>query len=360
MNTKTALVMAGGTGGHIFPGIAIAGALRARGWRVVWLGNPDGMEARLVPPRGFEVEWLRFDALRGKGLLRKLLLPFKLLVACARARKVLARVRPDVVLGMGGYISFPAGLMAALTRRPLVLHEQNAIAGLSNRVLARLASCVLTGFPDVLPGARWVGNPVREEILSLPTPAVRLAHCGGPLKLLVLGGSRGAAALNEIVPQALAKIPAEIRPRVVHQAGESQIESLRAAYIAAGVTGELFPFIDDMASAYADADIVLCRAGALTIAELAAAGVASVLVPYPHAVDDHQTINARFLAEREAAWFVPQAVFSPEKLVDILNHAAAARGYLRRMADSARALARPRATDDVADVCETFVTKGRA
>jgi UDP-N-acetylglucosamine--N-acetylmuramyl-(pentapeptide) pyrophosphoryl-undecaprenol N-acetylglucosamine transferase len=357
MSAKTILIMAGGTGGHIFPGLAIAEALRAEGWRVVWLGNPDGMEARLVPARGFEMEWLRFGALRGKGLLRKLALPARLFAACVQAGRVLRRVRPDLVLGMGGYISFPAGLMAALTRRPLALHEQNAVAGLSNRVLARLADRVLTGFPDVLPHAQWVGNPVRKDILALPQPATRFAGRTGALRLLVVGGSLGAAVLNEVVPQALAKMPIEIRPTVTHQAGEAQIDKLRAAYDAAGVEGELFPFIDDMAKAYADADVVLCRAGALTVAELAAAGVASILVPLPHAVDDHQSANARFLAGQDAAWLVAQAALSPEKLVDILSHAS--RVDLQRMADRARAAARPQATADLVAVCAALADKGQ-
>ncbi|MDR3213404.1 MAG: undecaprenyldiphospho-muramoylpentapeptide beta-N-acetylglucosaminyltransferase [Azoarcus sp.] len=355
---KTALIMAGGTGGHIFPGIAIAERLRARGWNVVWLGNPDGMEARLVPARGYQTEWLRFGALRGKGFARKLLLPFNLASGCWQALRVLSRVRPDVVVGMGGYITFPAGLMAKFSGRPLVLHEQNSIAGLANKVLARVAARVLTGFPDVLPNARWVGNPVRDEIVAVPPPGERFAGREGRLKLLVVGGSLGAAALNDATPRALAKIPPERRPRVVHQAGEKQIEALRAAYAAAGVEGDLRPFIDDMASAYGEADLVLCRAGALTVAELTAAGVASVLVPFPFAVDDHQTANARFLSSREAAWLVPQPELNPEKLAQMLD--GVERGQLLRMAENARALARPQAADEVAQVCEALVGEGKA
>ncbi|MCL2589685.1 MAG: undecaprenyldiphospho-muramoylpentapeptide beta-N-acetylglucosaminyltransferase [Betaproteobacteria bacterium] len=355
---KTVLVMAGGTGGHIFPGITIAECLRVRGWDVVWLGNPDGMEARLVPPRGYKMEWLRFGALRGKGLLRKLMLPFNLLRGGWQAWKILSRVRPDVVVGLGGYITFPAGLMTVLMGCPLVLHEQNSIAGLTNKVLGRFATRVLSGFPGALPGAHWVGNPVREEIIAVAPPAMRFEAREGPLRLLVVGGSLGAAVLNDVVPRALAMIPAERRPMVVHQAGEKQIDALWAAYTAAGVKGDLRPFIDDMAAAYANADLVLCRAGALTIAELTAVGVASLLVPFPYAVDDHQTTNAHFLSSREAAWFMPQSVLEAEKLAGLLSDID--RCQLLRMAENARALARPLAAVDVADVCEELVTQVKA
>jgi UDP-N-acetylglucosamine--N-acetylmuramyl-(pentapeptide) pyrophosphoryl-undecaprenol N-acetylglucosamine transferase len=347
---KTALIMAGGTGGHIFPGIAIAECLRGRGWNAVWLGNPDGMEARLAPARGYQTEWLRFGALRGKGLARKLLLPFNLASGCWKALRILSRVRPDVVIGMGGYITFPAGMMAALSGRPLILHEQNSIAGLANKTLARMAARTFTGFPDVLPRAQWTGNPVRSEIIAAPPPAERFAGREGRLKLLVIGGSLGAQALNDVVPQALARIPSGLRPDVVHQAGEKQIDALRAAYAAAGVEGDLRPFIDDMASAYGEADVVLCRAGALTISELTAVGVASMLVPFPYAVDDHQTSNARFLSSREAAWLMPQPDLNPEKLAAMLS--CFERAQLLRMAKNARALARPFAADEVADACE--------
>jgi len=355
---KTVLVMAGGTGGHIFPGIAIAECLRARGWDVVWLGNPDGMEARLVPPHGYRMEWLRFGALRGKGLLRKLMLPFNLLRGCWQAWRILSRVRPDVVVGLGGYITFPAGFVTVLTGRPLVLHEQNSIAGLANKVLGRFAARVLSGFPGALPGARWVGNPVREEIVAVAPPAMRFEGRDGPLRLLVVGGSLGAAALNDVVPRALAMIPVERRPTVTHQAGEKQIDALRAAYAAAGVEGDLRPFINDMAAAYAEADLVLCRAGALTIAELTAAGAASLLVPFPYAVDDHQTTNALFLSSREAAWLMPQSALEAGKLAELLSDVG--RWQLLRMAENARALARPLAAVDVADVCEELTAQVKA
>ena len=346
---KTLMVMAGGTGGHIFPGIAVAEELRARGWRIAWMGNPEGMEARIVPPRGYDTAWVRFGALRGKGLLRKLLLPVTLLSGFWQALREIRRVRPDVVLGMGGYITFPGGMMAALLGRPLVLHEQNSVAGLANRVLARVADRVLSGFPEVLEQAEWMGNPVRAEIAAVLPPAERMAGRSGPLRVLVVGGSLGAAVLNETVPQALLRLPAEQRPVVVHQAGERQIEALRAAYARAQVDGELRPFIDDMAAAYADADLVICRAGALTVAELAAAGVASLLVPFPYAVDDHQTGNARFLADRGGAYLLPQSELTPDRLAGILS--SLDRGRLLHMAENARALAKPLAAVAVAHVC---------
>ncbi len=342
--------MAGGTGGHIYPGIAVAEALRGRGWRVAWMGNPQGMEAQLVPPRGYEMAWIRFTALRGKGLVTKLLLPLNLLRGFWQALAAIRRLRPAVVLGMGGYVSFPGGMMAALLGRPLVLHEQNSVAGLANRVLAGVADRVASGFPEVMKKARWVGNPVRAEIAAVPPPAARFVGRQGPLRILVVGGSLGAQALNEAVPAALALLPPADRPQVVHQAGAKQIDALRAAYATAGVEGELLPYIDDMAGRYAAADVVICRAGALTVAELAAVGVASVLVPFPHAVDDHQTANARFLAERGAAWLLPQAELSPRRLADLL--AGLSRATLQDMAEKARALAKPEAATTVADICE--------
>jgi UDP-N-acetylglucosamine--N-acetylmuramyl-(pentapeptide) pyrophosphoryl-undecaprenol N-acetylglucosamine transferase len=346
---KTIMVMAGGTGGHVFPGLAVADFLHARGWRIVWMGNPEGMEAKLVPARGYEMAWVRFAALRGKGLLRALLLPVNLLRAFWQALRELVRVRPNVVLGMGGYVTFPGGMMAALTGRPLVVHEQNSVAGLANRVLAGVADRVLTGFPGVLRKGEWTGNPVRAEIAALPPPAQRYAGRSGPLCVLVVGGSLGAQALNDAVPRALTLIPAGERPRVTHQSGARQIDQLRAAYAAAGAEAELVPFIDDMAARYATADLVLCRAGALTVAELAAAGVAGVLVPFPHAVDDHQTGNARFLAEAGAAILLPQAELTPEKLAALLRELT--RERLAEMADKARTLAKPEATRAVAEAC---------
>lgn len=350
---KTLLVMAGGTGGHVFPGLAVADLLSSRHWKVVWMGAPESMEARLVPARGYEMAWVRFSALRGKGLLRKLLLPFHLLSACWQARRELRRVRPDVVLGMGGYISFPGGLMAALLGYPLVIHEQNSVAGLANRVLARFAERVASGFPDVLPKGVWVGNPVRPEMSRVPTPAVRLAGRRPPLRLLVLGGSLGAAVLNETVPKGLAQIDAAARPEVRHQAGEKHLAQLQENYRAAGVEATCVAFIEDMAAAYQWADLVLCRAGALTVAELAATGVASVLVPYPHAVDDHQTANARFLSLAGGAMLLPQSALTPEAISLLRKYSPV---QLEEMAEKARQLAKPEATADVARMCEELVS----
>jgi UDP-N-acetylglucosamine--N-acetylmuramyl-(pentapeptide) pyrophosphoryl-undecaprenol N-acetylglucosamine transferase len=345
---RTLLIMAGGTGGHIMPGMAVAECLKAQGWKIAWMGNPDGMEARLTAGRGYEMAWVKFSALRGKGLLRKLLLPFNLLRGFIQAFVHLGRIRPDVVLGMGGYISFPGGMMAVLKGIPLVLHEQNSVAGLANKVLARVANRVVTGFPDVLNKGVWLGNPVRPEIAVLPASTIRYANRSGPLHVLVLGGSLGAQALNEVMPKALALMPEAERPEVVHQAGEKHLPMLQSYYISAGVKGSCVAFIEDMAGAYAWADLVICRAGALTIAELAAAGVASLLVPFPHAVDDHQTANAHFLSNAGAAILMPQAELTPEGLAEIRN---ISRAQLTQMAEKATELARPDATAEVAAVC---------
>jgi UDP-N-acetylglucosamine--N-acetylmuramyl-(pentapeptide) pyrophosphoryl-undecaprenol N-acetylglucosamine transferase len=346
--SKTLLVMAGGTGGHIMPGLAVAEHLREQGWRIAWMGNPDGMEAKLTAGRGYEMAWVHFTALRGKGWLRKLLLPFNLLRGFSQAWSQLKRIQPDVVLGMGGYISFPGGMMASLRGIPLVLHEQNSVAGLANRVLAAFADRILTGFPDALKQGIWVGNPVRPEIAVLPAPTIRYAQHSGPLRVLVVGGSLGAQALNEALPKALALIPERERPAIVHQAGEKHLPMLNSLYVSAGVRADCVAFINDMAGAYNWADLVICRAGALTVAELAAAGVASLLVPFPHAVDDHQTSNARFLSNAGAAILLPQDQLTPVRLAELRN---LSRQQLTQMAEKGRALARPEATATVAQVC---------
>ncbi|WP_153129742.1 undecaprenyldiphospho-muramoylpentapeptide beta-N-acetylglucosaminyltransferase [Dechloromonas hortensis] len=346
--SKTILIMAGGTGGHIFPALAVAEKMRGRGWQVVWLGNPEGMEARLVPQHGFEMVWLNFGALRGKGLLRKLLLPFNLLRGFWQAQKAIRQVQPEVVLGMGGYITFPGGMMASLLGKPLVVHEQNSVAGLANRVLAGVADQILTGFPEVLDKGVWVGNPVRPEIAALAPPAERYAERTGALRLLVIGGSLGAQVLNEMVPQGMALLTAEQQPQIVHQAGEKHIEALKANYAAVGVQAHCVSFIEDMAGAYEWADLVICRAGALTVAELAAAGVASILVPFPHAVDDHQTGNAKFLVDAGGAILLPQNELTADAIALIRNYS---RGQLLEMAENARSLAKPDATEEVANIC---------
>lgn len=352
--SRTIMIMAGGTGGHIFPALAVAEHLRSQGWRVVWMGSRAGMEARVIPPLGYTMAWVRVFGVRGKGWLGKLLLPFNLLVAFWQSARAIFLHRPDVVLGMGGYVAFPGGMMASLLNRPLVIHEQNAIAGLTNRVLARLADRILVAFPNACVPSTWTGNPVRSEITALSGPEIRYANRAGRLQLLVIGGSLGARVLNETVPRALALLTEDVRPQVTHQSGALHAEALREAYRQAGVSAELMPFIDDMAARYAMADLVICRAGASTVTELAAAGVASVLVPFPHAVDDHQTHNARYLAERGAAVLIPQREFTPEKLARLLGEFT--REKLLAMAQAARAAGKPEATRAVAEVCVELAT----
>ena len=356
--TGTILIMAGGTGGHVFPGLAVADELRGRGWKVVWMGAKGGMEARLVPARGYPVEWIRAAALRGKGVAAALFLPLHLLVGFWQSARAIFRVRPDVVLGMGGYVAFPGGMMASLLARPLAVHEQNAIAGLANRVLAGVADRKLEAFPGALKGAEWTGNPVRAPISSVAVPEKRFQNRTGPLRLLVVGGSLGAQALNECLPRALALIDASERPVVTHQAGEKHLQALQKNYANEGVKADAVAFIDDMARRYAEADLVICRAGATTIAELAAGGMASVLVPYPHAVDDHQTANARFLADRGAAILLPQERLNPEALATLIR--SLDREALVAMATKARALGKPDAARVVADRCAELLEGRRA
>ena len=355
---KKLLIIAGGTGGHIFPGLTVADFLKERNWNVVWMGNPDGMEAKLVPDHGYKMALVRFSAVRGKGLERKLKLPFALLSSCWQAAKEIRRIQPDVVLGMGGYVSFPGGLAAALLGYPLVIHEQNSIPGLANRALSWVAKRRVCGFPNALSRSKWLGNPVRKEIVALPPPAERLASRlhdeDEPLRLLVLGGSLGASVLNEMVPKGIRLIGKDRRPLIVHQSGEEHLKELKKNYAAAGVSANCVAFIDNIADAYAWADLVLCRAGALSIAELAACGIASILVPYPSAVDDHQTSNAKFLASTGAAILLPQDEMSPESISLIQNYT---RGQLYQMAERARAMAMPKATENLAQICEGLVKK---
>lgn len=350
MAKKSILIMAGGTGGHIFPALAVADVLRDQGWRVTWLGAPNSMESELVPKHGYEMALVEFSGLRGKGLMRKLLLPFTLSIALIQSALALLQCRPNVVLGMGGYITFPGGIMAALFRRPLVIHEQNSVAGLSNKTLARFAKRVLSGFPKVLPDAEWCGNPVRADIAALPDPQGRYQARSGKLNVLVLGGSLGAQAINACVPQALALLPEESRPDVLHQTGARHLETVQAAYRRAGVEGaEIHPFLDDMAFFYGQTDLVICRAGALTVAELAAAGLASILIPFPFAVDDHQTGNAKFLSDRGAAILLPQKDMTPQHLANLLQGMSHERAL--EMAQIARQQAKPEAAQHVAKVC---------
>nr|WP_315465582.1 undecaprenyldiphospho-muramoylpentapeptide beta-N-acetylglucosaminyltransferase [uncultured Rhodoferax sp.] len=350
MTQKTALIMAGGTGGHIFPGLAVAQALRDKGWRVHWLGAPGSMESRIVPTRGIPLELVEFGGVRGKGFITLALLPLKLLRAFWQSLQVVRRVKPDVLVGLGGYITFPGGMMGVLCGKPLVLHEQNSVAGMANKVLAGVADRVFAAFPQAMPKAEWVGNPLRAEFLNLPGPDLRFAGRSGPLKVLVVGGSLGARALNTVVPQALALIPEAQRPVVTHQAGEKQIDELRANYAAAGVEATLTPFIDNTAQAFADADLVICRAGASTVTELAAVGAAAAFVPFPSAVDDHQTFNARFLVDQGGGWLLPQATLTPEALADMLLKTE--RPALMQRALGAKKMQQLHATEAVVAACE--------
>ena len=350
---QTILIMAGGTGGHVFPGLAVAKHLKSAGWQVVWLGTKTGMESRLVVQNGYDMEVIDFSGLRGKRVSTWLTLPFRLLRAFLQSLRILRRVQPDVVLGMGGYPAFPGGMMASLLNKPLVIHEQNSIPGLTNKVLAKLADKVLLGFPDIIKKDKgeviFSGNPVRIEITQLDPPEKRFAGRSGPLRMLVVGGSRGAQVLNTVVPHALKLMPENHRPVVMHQAGEKNLDELRRNYSDMGVAAELIAFIDEMAQYYETCDLVLCRAGALTVSELAAAGVASILVPYPYAVDDHQTGNARFLSEHQAAVLLQQTDLTPDKLKEILCNMT--REKLLAMAIAARKQAMPDATGRVAQAC---------
>jgi UDP-N-acetylglucosamine--N-acetylmuramyl-(pentapeptide) pyrophosphoryl-undecaprenol N-acetylglucosamine transferase len=348
------MVMAGGTGGHVFPALAVARELRQRGADVVWLGSRGGFEVRVVPDAGFRSEWISIRGLRGKGAGQWLFAPFRILLAMWQAFRILRRNSPALVLGMGGFASGPGGVMARLLRIPLVIHEQNAIPGLTNRWLARIASRVLEAFPGSFKAAAAiaVGNPVRPEIVALPTPRERMGARGEKPRLLLLGGSQGARALNEIVPLALAEMDPAQRPQIRHQAGKEKVDVTAAAYEKAGVEATVTPFIADMAEAYGWADLVVCRAGALTISELAAAGVGSVLVPYPFAVDDHQTRNAAFLTESGAARLLPETELSPQRLALLLEELLPDRTKLLEMATAARECAQGGAAARVADVCE--------
>ena len=351
MTTRTALVMAGGTGGHIFPGLAVAELLRSRGWNVHWLGAPaPSMESELVPKHGYVFEPVRFGGLRGKGLVTAALLPVRLLQAFWQSLQVVRRLKPNVLIGLGGYISFPGGMMGVLCGKPLVLHEQNSVAGLANKVLAPIADRVLCTFPSVLPKSQWVGNPMRLAFLQQATPAQRFEGRSGVLRILVVGGSLGAQALNSVVPQALALIPADQRPQVIHQGGAKHIEQLQANYAQADVQAELLPFIDDTASAFAQADLVICRAGASTVSEIAAVGAAALFVPFPHAVDDHQTVNAQFLVNHQAAWLMPQSSLTATGLAEFIQ--SINREQLLQVADKAYGLRKTQAALDVVQACE--------
>ena len=355
MTRKVALIMAGGTGGHVFPALATARVLQRRGYDIVWLGTQQGIEARLVPAAGIPVEWLSVSGLRGKGAATLLAAPFRLLVAINQAMRAIRRHQPRVVLGAGGFASGPGGIAAWLLGRPLVVHEQNAVAGLTNRVLARLARRVLEGFPNSFGSgvrAERVGNPVRPEIVAIAPPERRYAGREGAVRLLVFGGSQGAARLNAVLPAAIGELPAALRPAVLHQTGKHNFEETVQAYRSRGIEADVRPFIDDMASAYGWADLAVCRSGALTVTELAAAGVPAILVPFPAAVDDHQTRNAQYAVQAGAAKLLPEGDLTPISLAALLRALLeAGRPLLLRMAVAARASAIVDADERLADAC---------
>ena len=354
MSKRPILVMAGGTGGHVYPALAVARALESHSQSIVWLGTQRGLEATVVPAAGIDVEWINVKGLRRKGVVALLVAPLQLVWALLQALVIILRRRPTAVLGMGGFVSGPGGLAAWLTRRPLVIHEQNAAAGLTNRLLARLARVVLQAFPGSFNSSvvvETVGNPVREDIAAVPLPIDRYTGRQGPLRLLVLGGSQGAMSLNLTVPEALSKLPVTERPIVRHQCGERTLAAAQTAYAEHGVDAELSPYIDDMASAYAWADLVVCRAGALTVAELCAVGLPALFVPYPAAVDDHQTANARPMADAGAAVIIDESMLNAEVLAGQMRDWLSSREELQDKAEKARDLARPKALLRITELC---------
>jgi len=353
--TRTVLIMAGGTGGHVFPALAAARVLRERGFEPVWLGTQRGLEAKLVPPHQIPIEWIDVGGVRGKGIVTLLAAPFRLSKAVWQSLQVMRRRNPVVVLGAGGFVSGPGGIAAWLTRRPLVIHEQNAVAGMTNRMLAKLARRVFEAFPSSFPAsvhAERVGNPVRREIAAIAPPAQRFADRQGPLRILIIGGSQGASRLNVVVPAAIAMLDAAVRPHVIHQAGERHLAQAQESYAKHGVQADVRAFIDDMAEAYGWADLVICRSGALTVSELAAAGVPAVFVPFAAAVDDHQTHNARFPVAAGAGILIPEAELTPLRLSNELRSLLdAGRNHLAQMAVKARSIALIDADVRLADAC---------
>lgn len=346
------LIMAGGTGGHVFPALAVADELKTRGISVSWIGTERGIESTLVPKAGLPIHYIKVAGLRGNGLLGWLLAPFKLVKAVYEAIRVIKTVKPNVVLGLGGFASGPGGVAAKLLGKPLAIHEQNAIPGMTNQLLSRMANRVMEAFAGSFKVSRkavWVGNPVRQSIETLPEPVTRLAERKGPLRILVLGGSLGARALNTVLPQAIKQLVADVE--VKHQCGKRHIDDCKQAYLGAGVTAEIVSFIDDMAEVYGWADLVICRAGALTIAELSAAGVAALLVPFPYAVDDHQTKNAQVLTENGAAKLFQEQELSAELLAEQIDYLAAHRNELVGMANAAREQANINTAAQISDIC---------
>ena len=352
MTAPRILIMAGGTGGHVFPALAVAELLEEAGASVEWLGTRRGIESRLVPGADIPIHYIQVSGLRGKGLLSLLKAPWQIIRAVSQAFAVIRRIQPQCVLGMGGFVAGPGGVAAWLLRKPVVIHEQNAVAGTTNKLLAGIAAQTLLGYPINLGArSRFIGNPVRRELLQLPPPSRRWAQRSGSLRLLVLGGSLGAKPLNDVMPRFLNGLPADQRPAVWHQTGDQHIGQVRHRYQQAGLEARVDPFIHDMAAAYGWADLVLCRAGALTVAELMAVGIGAILVPLPHAIDDHQTRNAQWLAEQHAAVLLPQSELTPERLLALWAELAVTRDALCALAKKAHALAKPDASRQVADCC---------
>lgn len=366
MSVTRILIMAGGTGGHVFPALAVARELQARGVEVTWMGTRRGLEAELVPAAGFPIDFVSISGLRGKGLAGWLVAPWRVSVALVQALGIVRRRQPHAVLGMGGFVTGPGGVATKLAGCPLIIHEQNAIPGLTNRLLSRIANRVLEAFPDTFIGrnVQYTGNPVRHDIMNIAGPDERFADHHGAIRLFVLGGSLGAMVFNQTLPKALAMMPESARPVVRHQTGKKNLEATQKAYDEAGVEAELLPFIDDMAEMYEWADMVLCRSGALTVSELAVAGVAAVLVPYPHAVDDHQSANARYLSEEGAARLIQQTTINEKSLAELLGEFCTeptqGRETLHAMAHRAHMLARPEATSEVVEVCLAAATQEKA
>ena len=354
---SSVLIMAGGTGGHVYPGLAVARALQEKGIEVIWLGTRKGLEARVIPEAGIELEYISISGLKGRGLLHWLLAPFRVLIALFQAMRIIRRRHPSMVLSMGGFVAGPGGLMAWLMGRPLVIHEQNAIPGFTNRILSIFARRILTGFPDVFghfPKTLHTGNPVRESIRSMPDPGIRLQSHQGPLRVLIIGGSQGARRLNQVVADVMHLWRDESAPEIWHQCGERLLEETRDRYgkrILDKGHVRLVPFIEDMEKAYEWADLVICRAGAMTVSELACAGMASILVPFPYATDDHQTANANYLVERDAAVLIPEDQLSVERLHEVLHELDQNRDVIKQMSIHAEASAMPDATDTVSEVC---------
>jgi UDP-N-acetylglucosamine--N-acetylmuramyl-(pentapeptide) pyrophosphoryl-undecaprenol N-acetylglucosamine transferase len=352
---KRVLIMAGGTGGHVFPGLALAQALRAEGVEVHWLGTSQGLEARLVPEANLPLHIVTIGGLRGKNLKTLLTAPLKLTRAVLQARRIIRQVNPQVVVGMGGFASGPGGIASWLLGYPLIIHEQNAKAGMTNKMLARIAKKILQGFPNAFQGndrVLTIGNPVRENIENIIPPASRFASSRKPLRLLILGGSLGAQALNELVPKALSRLDAAERPEVWHQAGDKHIEKTKAQYADLNVQANLSAFVTDMAEAYAWADVVICRAGALTVAELCAAGVCAIFVPFPFAVDDHQTANARFMVSHQAAFCIQQKDLTDERLAAIVKQLSDSPEQRLSMANAAYQLRKTQVAEKIVDICK--------